>query len=302
MIRNSFVLVAILCVLGCGDKGSAVSKLLISFDFNEAQQRLNNLGQVAVIPEGHAAQTPAFRAMSVHYIELLSNALTPVGQGIILYKGPETTYNGETAIDFDKNIVAAEGDDFLGIDLSQIPAGTYPYIRVSVAFQQYDIVFNIRNVPFFGDLLNQNGTIASFLGYNTYISKVVPLTKTLEVNAAKKQGFWAFETILEDSFSAYNDLYSGQAPEGATTVVNPFGESNPIPAGSCLIAGQFATPLVIPDQKDKDIKLVLSFSANKSFEWIDFDGNGQLDFDAANPNGNDRPVDMGLRGLVPKWE
>jgi hypothetical protein len=53
----------------------------------------------------------------------------------------------------------------------------------------------------------------------------------------------------------------------------------------------------IPDSREKDIVIVLSFSTNGSFEWEDDNQNGQWDIDAANTNQSERIVDMGLRGL-----
>ena len=84
----------------------------------------------------------------------------------------------------------------------------------------------------------------------------------------------------------------GQAPAGATTVVNPLFASSPIPAGSCLVTGAFETPLSITGNETEDVTVILSVSTNQSFEWTDPDGNGQYD-----PLDGDVPVDMGLRGL-----
>ena len=173
-------------------------------------------------------------------------------------------------------------------------------MRVSVAYQNYDVQYNLLNVPFFGNSLNETGTIASFLGYNTYISSIQPNVLTEEVNAPKLQGFWAFETALNGNFSVYNDVYSGDAPQGATTVVNPFPNSG-VPPGTCVVAGSFSSPLTITGNESDDVEVTLSFSINNSFEWIDSNGNWSWDIDLDNggPNGGIEPVvDMGVRGLV----
>ena len=42
----------------------------------------------------------------------------------------------------------------------------------------------------------------------------------------------------------------------------------------------------------------MNLSINKSFEWLDANGNGKWDVD--NTSG-ENVVDMGLRGLIPTW-
>ena len=122
------------------------------------------------------------------------------------------------------------------------------------------------------------------------------------MNDDKKQGFWAFETNLTAPYNTYNQLYSGEAPAGATTVVNPLFATSPIPAGSCVVTGKFATPLVVTGNETSDITVKLSFSINQSFEWVDDNGNGQLDFYGDGVTPAEKIVDMGLRGLIPTWQ
>ena len=94
----------------------------------------------------------------------------------------------------------------------------------------------------------------------------------------------------------------GQAPQ--TTVVNPNSANSPIPAGSCLVTGEFVTtsnqtvgaPFVITGNETQDIIITVSLSTNKSFEWkeLTFDGLFQ-------PEIGETVVDMGLRGLKPMY-
>jgi hypothetical protein len=283
--------------------GTADAQLNFQFQFDSTQARLNNLGQIATIPATNAAQTPTFKKMSVHYIELAPNSLTALGKGAIVYKGAETTLGGDNAVDFDKAAVANQNQVFAKISLKNVPPGTYEWVRASVTYQNYDIVFNINGLPIAGDLKNQKGTIASFVGFNTYLTKVKPNVKELTVNAAKKQGFWAFETALSAPYDAYNNINSGEAPAGATTVVNPIAATSPVPAGSCVVTGKFTTPLVVTGKETSDILVSLSFSINKSLEWVDSNKNGQLDWYADPTKGtSERIVDMGLRGLIPTWK
>jgi hypothetical protein len=306
-MKNNAILALLLFSLYACKKGenmppAAENQLMFSFRFDQNQPRLNNIGQPAPIPQDHAAQTPGFQAMSVHYIELAPNALTQLGKGAILYQGIETDAGGSPAVDFDKALVAGENEVFTKINLKDVPPGTYEWVRVSVTYQNYDMKFNLKNVPLIGNLDNQTGTIASFVGFNTYLTQVVPRAKPLAVNAEKKQGFWAFETSFSAPYDAYNSVFSGDAPAGATTVVNPLFQTSPIPPGSCVVTGKFSEPLIITGNESSDVEVALSFSINNSFEWEDANGNGQWDVYADDPSKNEKVVDMGLRGLLPVWQ
>lgn len=285
----------------CKKENNSTTDLQFQFRFDDTQQRLNNIGQPAPIPAGNAAQTPEFREMSVHYVELAPNALTALGAGAIVYHAEETSQGGETAVNFDKAAKAGQNQVFTKISLKDVPPGTYEWVRASVTYQNYDVRFNINNIPSLGNLSNQKGTVASFVGFNTYLTTVKPREKTLTVNDDKKQGFWAFETQLSDTYASLNHIYSGEAPAGATTVVNPLFASSPIPAGSCVVTGKFAQPLVITGSETEHILVTLSFSINNSFEWQDTNGNGQLDFYGDGVTQPEKIVDMGLRGLLPEW-
>lgn len=250
-------------------------------EFDEDQIRLDNLGNPSVIPAGNAAQTPLMNLMSVHYIELSENEFVPFKDGAVLYTAPQTSEGGDEAIDFDESQKSAAGADFVKINLERLTPGTYKYVRVSVAYQNYDIQYNINDVPFFGDLTDQTGTAASFLGFNTYIGDLTVKNLTTTINANKLQGFWAFESLFTDDLEPYNAIYTGQAPEGATTVVNPLDATSPVPEGSCVITGAFAEPLIIDGSETSELFIYLSFSINNSFEWIDPNANGKWDLDAS---------------------
>ncbi|MBK8425792.1 MAG: hypothetical protein IPL27_07340 [Lewinellaceae bacterium] len=292
----------LLFLFSCKKENTSDAEMQFQFRFDAAQARLNNIGQTAAIPAGNAAQTPEFRELSVHYIELAPNAFTALGGGAIVYHAEETNQGGETAVNFDKAAKAGENQVFTKISLKKVPPGTYEWVRASVTYQNYDVTFNINGLPVIGNLPNQKGTVASFVGFNTYLTTVKPREKTLPVNDDKKQGFWAFETQLSAPYQTYNQVYSGEAPAGATTVVNPLFASSPVPAGSCVVTGRFAQPLVVTGNETEDVLVTLSFSVNNSFEWQDTNGNGQLDFYGDGVTPAEKIVDMGLRGLIPEWE
>lgn len=275
----------ILLMVSCKKNDPVATKPMVNFifKFDSTQVRLNNIGQPSVIASGNAAQSPVFNKMSAHYLELAPNQLTALGAGKVLYRAPETSIGGQNAIDFSKATFAGNGQAFLSVPLDSVTPGSYDWLRVSLAYQNYDI--KLRASGF--DL---TGTIASFIGYRTYIQQYKVKDSTVTVNANKAQGYWAFET----SVSGFGVLNTGQAPPGATTVPNPIFATSPIPAGSCVVTGKFASPLVITGTEASDITVIVSLSTNKSFEWVDGDGNGTFD-----PLNGDQVVDMGIRGLIP---
>jgi hypothetical protein len=265
------------------DDNPAEPMLIIKFKFDPTQARLNNLGQPTAVAAGHGAQSPIFNTISSHYIELAPNATTQLGTGTILYHAPETTLGGANAIDFSKSKIVAEGESFLEIPLRAIAAGNYQWLRVSLSYQNYQI--NVRSSG-----QDYQGTLASFVGFNTYIGTHTIGNAIFQVDGNRAQGYWAF---------ALNNLpysTSGQAPANATTVPNPIAATSPIPAGSCVVTGQFANPLTITGLEKKNIVLTVSLSTNNSFEWIDLNNDGKYE-----PSAGENVVDMGLRGLVPSY-
>lgn len=252
------------------------------YKFDSTQVRLDNIGQPETVPAGHGAQSPVFRQMSSHYVELTPDIWTGLGAGQVLYHAPETDAGGLTAIDFSQSVRRADGEVFVSVPLSSVAPGTYNYLRVSLAYQNYDVKLSALGLAL-------NARVASFIGYNTYISSFKIKDSTLTVNDDRLQGFWAFETIYS--------VASGQAPPGATTVPNPIFATSPVPQGSCIVTGQFASPLVITGNETEDITVVVSLSTNDSFEWTESDGDNIYE-----PLDGDSVVDMGIRGMIPYVE
>jgi hypothetical protein len=257
--------------------------LIIKFKFDENQTRLNNLGQPSTIPAGNAAQSPIFNSISAHYVELAPNANTQIGQGTIVYHAPETTTGGSNAIDFGQSKIVSEGETFLKIPLSQVAAGNYQWMRVSLSYQNYQINIHHQGIDY-------PGTIASFVGFNTYISTFNIGNNIFPVNGNKAQGYWAFG-LNNQPYSS-----SGQAPANATTVPNPIASTSPIPQGSCVVTGNFSNNLVINGNETRDVTITLSLSINNSFEWHEITADGKYE-----PSIGENVVDMGLRGLLPTY-
>lgn len=276
-------------------------KLIFKFKFDSTQVRLNNLGQPTVVATGNAAQSPRFNGMSAHYIELAKGDSVLVGGGTVLYHAEETNCGGSNAIIFCKSVVAKEGDVFFSVPLSQVTPGSYKWLRVSLAYQNYKIKIHDASAG------NIDANIASFVGFNTYVTKYKMQTSATQTAVMTPtagggpgnhlQGYWGLYTKV---FST--DFFTdGQAAK--TTVVNPINASSPIPAGSCLVTGQFYKtsmsanqPLVITGTETSDIIITVSLSTNKSFEWVDTNPDGLFQ-----PAAGETVVDMGLRGVIAKY-
>ncbi len=263
----------------CCTPNPGVNNLIIKFKFDATQQRLNNLGQPASIPAGNAAQSPNFSKMSANYIEFAPSATTLLGNGEVVYTGAETTQGGNLAIDFQNAQFAGNDEVFLAIPLNEIAVGTYNWVRVSLAYQEGSINFLQNGTDI-------TGTLASFVGYNSYITNFDVNGSIFSINENKLQGFWVFEAL--------GFTLQGQAPAGATTVPNPLFDSSPVPQGSCVVTGQFENGFTITGTEIADVEVTLSFSVNNSFEWTEINADGKYE-----PAIGEQPVDMGLRGLIP---
>lgn len=292
------ITIIIIFFFSCKKKNEpAAYNLIFKFKFDSTQVRLNNIGQPATIANGNAAQSPVFDKMSAHYIELAPTALTPLGSGAIIYRAPETTLGGSTAINFEQSKFAANGETFYSIPLKNVTPGNYQWLRVSLAYQQYNVKYRIdtviNSIPIHQDLI---GKVASFLGFNTYIKTYTINTQSVTVNANKAQGYFGFETNINVNGNNITKVITNQAPPGTTTVVNPLFATSPIPQGSCVVTAAF-TPgsLTITGNETRDIVIEVSLSTNNSFEWKDINPNGKWE-----PFKNEEVVDMGIRGMIPK--
>lgn len=278
------LLVTVASFYSCSNDSSSEPMLIIKFKFDPTQARLNNLGQPSTVAAGNAAQSPIFNTIGAHYMELAPNANTQLGSGTIIYHGAETTIGGANAIDFSHEKIVAQDETFLRIPLSQVMAGTYQWMRVSLAYQNYQI--NVRSAG-----VDYAGTLASFVGFNTYLTTFNIGNNMFPVNGNRAQGYWAFG-LNDNPYST-----SGQAPAGATTVPNPIASTSPVQSGSCVVTGRFPTDLVIDGTETNDVVITLSLSINNSFEWTE-QGTPDGKYE---PSAGENVVDMGLRGLVPTY-
>jgi len=287
-MKKIAIILGVFAFFGCSNDNDDVQNLItgpnliIKLKFDPDQERLNNLGNPSVVANGNAAQSPEIVKMSANYIELAPTSTTALGQGDVVFKGEETNAGGDLAIDFQQAKFAGNNEVFLTIPLDEVSSGNYKWVRVSLAYQE-------GNINLLANGLDLEGTLASFVGYNNYITNFDLNGNNFSVNDDKLQGFWAFET---QGFTS-----QGQAPEGATTVPNPLFNSSPVPEGSCVVTGEFENDFILTGTETQDVTVVLSFSTNNSFEWTEVNADGKYE-----PNAGEQVVDMGLRGLIPSVE
>ncbi|MEN8928825.1 MAG: hypothetical protein ABF242_02320 [Flavobacteriales bacterium] len=266
-------------------------QLQLDLTFDTQLPRLGNFGQPVGVAPGNAAQNPTINEASLHYIEFAADSLTPLTTGSIVYQGSETSMGGSRAIDFGNAQVKSNNTRFVSVDLSKLTPGTYNWLRVSLSYQNYDVEMIYNNPPLFVNA-PFTGTVASFVGYNNYISSLKVKDSTILINGNKLQGFWALESQISVGGNSYGSLTTGDSSN--VTVVNPISSTSPVPDGSCVVTGKLASPLVITGNETESISVVLAFSINNSFEWKEINTDGKFE-----PAIGETVVDMGLRGLHP---
>jgi len=274
----------VLIFSACNKKEENSPQLIFKYTFDENGARLDNLGQPASIPTGNAAQTPVMKEIGVHSIELIEYVATYPTLNTIIYQGDTKAFNGDSGIDFDQELIVKDGEVLVKIPIENITPGTYNYLRNSLGFQRADIEF-YYNDSIYGDF-NLTAELASFVGYKTYLSSFDVGDQNIEVDDIVSQGFWAIH--IDEPISV---TQQGNSPGLGTTVPNPLGADSPIAPGSCLVTGEFETPLIITGEETEDIIVEVQISINNSIEWTEVNVDGK--FEPAVEN----LVDMGTRGL-----
>jgi len=275
-------------------------KLNIQFIMSSEAERLDNAGNPVTIPNQNAAQNPDFEILGLHYIGLFENELTPFSSGEDIFSSPSTMAGGENAIDFNQELFLTESENTYSIPLSSVSAGNYEYLRCSIGFQKFGLVYNLGGAADVNpnwpsgvdDDIDIDGTIASFLGFNTFIEDYTIVEQTVSVNGNRLQGYFGLESSGNISGFDFSNLTEGDAPQ--TTVPNPISSTSPVPAGSCVVTGLFPEALSIPSNPTEDINVQVIISINNSFEWVDTNSNGKYE-----PLLNEQVVDMGTRGVFP---
>jgi hypothetical protein len=288
----------VLALAGCKKNGTFVH---FKVKFDPLQERLNSTGIPVGVTAGKSAQTPLINSIGINSLELSLNSSVPIGKGSVVHNTPETQ-NGDTKyLDLSQITKAKDGDIILSVPMKDMPKGKYEWIRAGIAYQNFDIQFNLLNAPSAGNFMDERGTMAVVMGANNFISKIKIFNREQTIDAAKKQGFWLFESKLSPGYASYNTIYQGQMAANTITFVNPIAQTSPISKDANIITGRLDTPLSILGNEEGDITVVLSFSCNKIFEWDDtINRNGKWDIDqkGASTTPLIEPItDLGLRGL-----
>lgn len=278
------------------DDANANPQLIVSFVFDAEADRLDNLGNPVLLPAGHAAQDPDFESLGLHFIGLYPDKFTPYENGITVFQTPLTNQGGGSAIDFNEEFFITPQNNKISIPLDGLPSGTYEYFRSSIGFQKYHISYNIKGAELpagISDDVDVTGTVASFLGFNTYIASYDIVDETVTVNGNRAQGYFGLESYGTIDGYDFSDVTEGNSPQ--TTVPNPINDTSPVPEGSCVVTGNFPQALIIPDNPTENIHIEVVVSINNSFEWVDENGNGKYE-----PLLGEQVVDMGTRGVFPR--
>jgi len=273
---------------------SASKQLIFRVKFDSLQLRLNDQGQVSTPSSGIGAQSPSICGISINYIELMPDAATPPGAGVLLYKTSETNCGGNKATNFCKGVVVKENEVLYAVDLSLVPPGSYQWLRISIAYQEMKIQSRTVSTG------NTPATFIGFAGDQSYLSKLKiensVVTPTLGGSGNKSRGYWMF---YQELFHTTVQL-DGQCQK--TTVVN----SNPQATNTnslSFIYGEFMNSnnssieaLSISGTEVTDREITLHISSNKSFEWKELTNDGIFQ-----PDIGEVVLDFGFRGLIPKF-
>lgn len=305
-------------------KGTGERYLIFKFKFDPTMPHQNSYGRDTTIGWGNAAQTPTINSIAADYIELSNTDSTKLGSGLILLQSPLFKDYRDSAIDINKLTFTKEGEAFFTIPLTAVAPGTYNNLRLSVAYQNFNVDYKLdtaissfiapNGVTYpagnFSGMFN--GTVASFIGYNNYVDKngiYINTKLTDKINDFAPQGYWALETIIGSGSHNYPAL-SLTDRTYYTTVVNPFHDKIAMPTPSSIITGAFMgykydktgmtaptqtiKPLVITGAETESIVIECNLSTNKSFEWRDDISNGNWE-----PFKGEPVVDMGFRSFKP---
>lgn len=259
------------------DQEVSVKSLRIKVDVNAIQARLDDMAQESSMADTNFGVAPKVELIGIHSIELVADENVKVGKGEMLYKGAEVSAGGANAIDFRETLTMAPGEYILEVPLSQVPNGTYEWIRLGVCFQRFTVTKYNKGNPL-------TATFAAFTDFNTYLEELTIRTQDVIVYDDKKQGYFAYENVSnfkEEGFAT------------TVTVPNPLSAKAPLPENSGIHTARFDEPLVIDRVNNKDIELTLSLSTNKSFEWNDKNRNQRWDWDI-----DEKVVDFGFRSMV----
>ena len=150
--------------------------------------------------------------------------------------------------------------------LKNINPGTYEWLRVSLAYQNYDVRYFVDTSISGFHFTGSSGYRGVVYRVRFHIQSYKIKTKEVVLNANRKQGYWGFETTVSAGGFTMEDTLTGQAPPGATTVPEPDLSTSPIPQGSCVVTGAFVPgKLTITGNETKDIVVQVALFHQQKF-------------------------------------
>ncbi len=255
--------------------------------------RLDSIGQIALLPAGHRAQSPRMNKFFVHYIELARD-FDSLGQGKVIFKADETTAGGNPSIDFSKAVLTANNQMAFSLPLTKIPLGTYKWLRLGVAYQNFDI--KIKQGASHGV-----ATYGSFLSSSVFVNTCKLKTLSLSPTAGAGNigcGYYMIEQRVGGNISGAE----GKLTDTLITQVNPMPYS-PVPKGKGIITCAFGSalgqlmPLTIDWNSSKNLVIRIKLSTNQSFEWKESGNDNWFE-----PDAGDTLKDIGFRGMEAAWK
>lgn len=287
-------------------KGTNERYLILKFQFTDTLPSYNDTGGIYTDfqrqIDGVEGLTPLFNKISAHQIILLRDSSLASEPGLY-YEGEESfTRRGfdSMGIDYSNATFVKEGENFLTIPLSTIKPGSYEYLKVEFSYQNVNIPFKLDTlVQSFRDPITQvqypgayfNGVyaanIASFLGYNTFISNGYSINSYFQKMDSQylSRGFYAFETQLgsnginypawtetrRSNVAAVNMLHKYQPNiDKYTYTIAPIHTSKYNKNGDFIVT---QTPLVITGAETESVIINCQLSTYKCFEWQERNGN-----------------------------
>ncbi len=247
------------CKWGRVARCSSPPCLNLCYWFEHDGARLGSTGAASEISAGFAGQPPSSITIYPRYYELGPNANTALGSGQVLYEA--ATHNGQpvtgTGATILNNLTGATHEEIaFSYSLASIPANTYQYLRVGVAY--YEARVNLRHNTGLKNL-DMSGVIGAFTGTRVQATDISLNGTSVALNTNVAQGFWVYKG---------DSLAKVDGTANTVTAVNPIASTSAVPAGSDVITGAFTQPLVVSTH-NADVTIIVLLSTNRSFEWVE---------------------------------
>jgi hypothetical protein len=239
------------------------TNLRVVIQFDSTQERLDNYGNIAPIPVGHAAQSPTNNSVLIKAIKFLKDSTSGYDSGTEVY------YNSDNSL--------ASGASYYDTQISSPDApGTFKFIRIYFYHQKFNINFRQN-----GNL--HSGRVLSFLWPFDFNYSYQIQDSTILTDSVTEKGEWYLESSDLPSILHGTVPYS---PTGPNVLFYSYG----VPIQQYIVTCPISPNLFLdrPDSKT----ITISISTNHSFEWIEHSDPAFFE-----PFNGDTIVDLGIRGI-----